>query len=252
MHGAAVGTAFLEADVRTLVGLLAEVAVSQERSRRLLDYKGRFQAVGGASTRDSGEDVTDLDFYYQVAYRYISFEVPPSTISKYFKVTGTYILKHDGTEVATYYGIGVKGAAALTGGPAKIYKTSTKIGKNIGRIIGTSSAATARSRLRTVTKSLKGVVKTVRKEIRQPTTNEFRLHPSMIKSPQKALSLAERAARTPRAEGAGQDAPGGPEADRRSQQEAREAGKLAGGSFCRGRSPGRCRISRRRFFCKSW
>lgn len=173
-----------------------------------LTPSGKLNPVVGTNTLQIPED--DIDFYFQVANRYISTEKPQGSAAKVFEATDTYRQPVGGL-TKTWYAIEVKGSGgggggggkgnSLTGTPKKIYKSSTKIGKDIAKVLGATSAAEALRRLRPIIKSLKKVEKILEKEAKAETPSGATdtsgwLHPGMIKSPKKALTLTERAART--------------------------------------------------------
>lgn len=160
---------------------------------------GRFE-VSSSQTLTIFDVDGAIDFYFAVAERYITTAPPAGDAAKAFEVTGTYVQDIGGIAI-TYYGIkatgggGGKGGTNLTGKPAKIYKSSTKLAKQLNQAQKLTGAQ-AQAILKNIIKSLTKVAKMTKQEVAEPS-RDFILHPSMIRNVEKAKSLAERAARSP-------------------------------------------------------
>lgn len=159
----------------------------------LLDENGKFRVSLAQSVTipESG-----INFYFSVAYKYVSTTKPMGVAGKPFKVKGTF-KQLVGDLVVDWYEVAAKNAppgASLSGRPAKIYKGFAKAGNGFGKAAKASGASADRA-IKSGISGVKKSEKLLRAEVNDPATNVV-WPPSIIKSPKKILSLAERALRT--------------------------------------------------------
>lgn len=174
----------------------SELFYEVEQRTGQLDSRGNFTVNGTVQILISENE---LAFQNQVVSQYLTTYEPSSEQKKFFTVTATYVQPVYGTTL-NWWAVAPKGGSGsgssnLTGKPKAIQKNASKafdLFAQAKKISGSKADGPIRKAIRI----LKKTIKDVKKEVKNPSSPVL-FHPSMIQSPERSKTLAERALRTP-------------------------------------------------------